>query len=165
MLSRKYDTPSGASFSGSTPILRQLPAGGTGGQKCGAGPENILQQGDWRVAREVRFWPVAPVPRARRGRKGDQRREPTLGGHPLLPRIPSPQRAHRSPRAQFQEVAVFLKSELLLINYRSLPQFHFDGNDYSEFLRRNCCYVPPLNRLSLLRNPRVRQDLAWNILR
>ncbi len=25
------------------------------------------------------------------------------------------------------------------------------------------CYVPPLNRLSPLRNPTVRQDLAWNI--
>jgi hypothetical protein len=33
------------------------------------------------------------------------------------------------------------------------------------YARVSRCYVPPLNRLSLLRNPRVRQDLAWNILR
>jgi hypothetical protein len=25
------------------------------------------------------------------------------------------------------------------------------------------CYVPPLNRLSRLRNPTVRQDFGWNI--
>jgi hypothetical protein len=40
----------GVHFTRSTPILRQLPAGGTSDRECVAGRENILQLRDWEVA-------------------------------------------------------------------------------------------------------------------